>query len=138
MTPSAAPVDLWRLWTREPNASTVCVENIPCDATEEEILELFNSVGGVFGNREPNIVVGVNFVYANGNFQGQVYLLYSTIALADFVVDRMDDWELHPRRLQVRISDCRFDTGYLSRRGYSRLGSHIWECYNRPRPQLLG
>ena len=83
--PSAAPVDLGY---REPNASTVYVGNISRDASEMEVLELFNSVDGVYGNREPNIVMAVNFVYDNGNFLGQAYLLYSTVALANFVVQR--------------------------------------------------
>ena len=74
----------------------------------------------------------MNFVYDNGNFQSQAYLLYSTVALADFVVERMYNRQLRRRKLYVRISDRRFNTGNLSRRGNqvggSRGGSHIWEC----------
>ena len=127
--PCSAPIDLRG---REPNASTVFVGNIDRSASELEILELFNSVGGFYGNREPNIVVAVNFVYYNGNFQGQAYLLYSTVALADFVVQRMHDRELRRRKLYVIISDCRFNTANLGRRGNSvgtsRGGARIWEC----------
>ena len=127
--PSAAPLDLGN---REPNMSTVYVGNIHRDASELEILELFNSVDGVYGNREPNIVVAVNFVYHDGNFRGQAYLLYSTVALAEFVVRRMHDRELRRRPLWVCISNHRFNTGGISRRGNvlgnSRGGMHIWDC----------
>ena len=58
--PYAAPLDSGG-W--EPNASTAYVGNIHRDASELELLELFNSVSGVYGNREPNIAVAVNFVY---------------------------------------------------------------------------
>ena len=136
--PSAAPVDLGN---REPNASTVYVGNIHRDASELEVLELFNSVDGVYGNREPNIVVAVNFVYDDGNFRGQAYLLYSTVALANFVVQRMHDRELRRRRLWVCISDDRFNTGNIGRRGNflggSRGGARIWDCatMSRTRPR---
>ena len=127
--PSAAPLD-WR--GREPNASTVYVGNIHRDASELEVLELFNSVGGVYGCREPNIIVAANFVYQDGYFRGQAYLLYSTVALADFVVRRMHDRELRRRMLWVRISDHRFNTANIGRRGNvlggSRGGAHIWDA----------
>ena len=127
--PSSAPLDLG---DREPNASTVYVGNIHRDASELEVLELFNSAGGVYGNREPNIVVAVNFVYYDGNFRGQAYLLYSTVALANFVVRRMHDRELRRRMLWVRISDYRFNTANIGRRGNvlgnSRGGARIWDC----------
>ena len=87
------------LANRESSASTVYVGNIHRDASELEILELFNSVGGVYGSREPNIVVAVNFVYHDGNFRGQAYLLYSTVALAEFAVRRMHGRELRRRPL---------------------------------------
>ena len=94
--PSVAPVDLAN---RESSASTVYVGNIHRDASELEILELFNSVGGVYGNREPNIVVAVNFVYQDGSFRGQAHLLCSTIALAEFAVRHMHDRKLRRRPL---------------------------------------
>ena len=58
--PYAAPLDLGG---REPNASTVYVGNICRDASELKLLELFNLVSGVYGNREPNIAVAVSFAY---------------------------------------------------------------------------
>ena len=65
--PSVAPLDLTN---RESSASTVYVGNIHRDASELEVLESVDSVGGIYGNREPNIVVAVNFVYCDGNFRG--------------------------------------------------------------------
>ena len=46
-----------------------------CETTEEEILKFFNSADGVCGNREPSIVVAVNSVCDNGNFQSQAHLI---------------------------------------------------------------
>ena len=127
--PSVAPVDLAN---RESCASTVYVGNIHRDVSELEILELFNSVGGIYGNREPNIVVAVNFVYHDGNFGGQAYLLYSTAALAEFAVRRLRYRELCCRQLWVCISNHRFNTRNLGLRGNtvgnSRGGAHIWDC----------
>ena len=126
--PHKAPLDLRG---RATNASTVYVGNISRGATEQEVLELFNSVNGAYGNRQPNIVVAVNFVYDHGKFVGQAYLLYSTVELAEFAVERMHERELRKRRLYVKISDRRFNTGGLNRRGNqigsSRGGQRIWE-----------
>ena len=58
--PNAAPLDLGG-W--QPSVSTVYVGNVHRDASELEALEVFNSVGGVYGNWEPNIAVAVSLVY---------------------------------------------------------------------------
>ena len=97
---------------------------------------------GVYGPREPNIIVAVNFVYDDGNFRGQAYLLYSTVALADFVVERMYNREFRGRRLYVRISNRRLNTDALSRRGNSvggsRGGERIWEFNTASRAAQRG
>ena len=132
--PTRAPVDLEG---REPNASTVFVGNISRECSELEVLELFNSADGVFENRERNIIVACNFAYREGNLQGQAYFLYSTVALANFVVNRLHNRELRRRSLYVKISDCRLNTTNLSRRGNylgrSRSGESIWDCPEAPR-----
>ena len=115
-----APLDLCG---RKMNESTVCVGNLPCEATEEEIVELFNSVDGVYENRQPNIVIAANFAYDNGNFQGRACLLYSTIELANFVVERMHNRELRQKRLCVQISSSRFKLDSIGYRGYLVGGS---------------
>ena len=58
--PYATPLDLGG-W--EPSASTVRVGNIHRGASELEVLELFNSVGGVYGDWELSIAVAVSLVY---------------------------------------------------------------------------
>ena len=140
VNPHQAPLD-----SRESGASTVHVGNISWGTTELEVLELFNSVDGVFRRRESNIVIAVNFVYWEGNFRGHAFLLYSTAALAEFVVRRLHNRELRGRMLSVRISDRRFDTANLGRyghrRGASRCGEQIWDVDLAPwntRPPDLG
>ena len=92
---------------------------------------------GEFGNWERNIIVACNFAYREGNLQGQAYFLYSTVALANFVVNRLHNRELRRRSLYVKISDCRLNTTNLSRRGNylgrSRSGESIWDCPEAPR-----
>ena len=92
---------------------------------------------GAFENRERNIIVACNFAYREGNLQGQAYFLYSTVALANFVVNRLHNRELRRRSLYVKISDCRLNTTNLSRRGNylgrSRSGESIWDCPGAPR-----
>ena len=134
--PAMAPLDLKG---RDANLSTVFAGNIPFAATEEEILELFNSVDGAYERRQPNVVVAVNFIYdrESGRFQGQAYFLYATIALANFAAERLHHRELRGRRLYVTISSCRFNTGNLGGRanqmGTSRGGANIWDCNPMPR-----
>ena len=60
-----APIDLNG---REPNASTVFACNICYEATEERILEYFNSINGTFDARERNVIVAVNFAYRKFHF----------------------------------------------------------------------
>ena len=78
---------------------------------------------GVYANRQPNIVIAVNFAYDNGNFQGRACLLYSTIELANFVVERMHNRELRQKRLCVQISSSRFELDRIGHRGYLVGGS---------------
>ena len=130
--PHSAPVDVC---SGKLNASTVFVGNIHWKATETEVLELFNSVGGEYGNREHNIVVAAKFGYQYGRFQGRAYLLYSTVELAEFAVWKLHDRKLRGRALYVRISNCRFDTNGLDDRCgnvqiKSRSGPLLWDVGN--------
>ena len=115
---------------RDPSASTVFVGNVGREVNEIDLLTLFNSVNGKYGRRQHNIVAAVNFAYREGKFNGQAYFMYTTVAIADYVVDVMHDVNFCGRRLYVRHSDRRLDTGGVRRGnvlGRSRSGAAIWE-----------
>ena len=124
---------------REPNASTVFVGNVARGVSEMELLTLFNSVDGVYGNQQSNIVAAVNFAYREGKFNGQAYFLYTTVELAEYVVQRLHNREFCGRRLYVKHSDRRLDTGNAPRRGNvlgsSRVGAKIWDCPAQSQPR---
>ena len=61
--------------------------NVSCETTEEEILKFFDSADGVCGNREPSIVIAVNSVCDNGNFQGQAYPICNACAIGNCAED---------------------------------------------------
>ena len=117
----------------EPNASTMFVNNIRYWATELEILKLFNSIGGTYGERKPNVVVACNFAYIQetGEFDGKAYLMYSTVELANFAVETLNNWYFKGRPLRVLISrerlNIRFNRGG-SLLGSSRTDERIWNC----------
>ena len=46
------------------------VGNVSRGTSEVALLTLFNSVDGVYEDREPNVVAAVNFAYSNGEFSG--------------------------------------------------------------------
>ena len=96
-----------------------------------ELLTLFNSVDGVYGEREPNVVAAVNFAYNGGEFSGQAYFMYTTVELANFAVGQLRDRELHGRELYVVHSDRRLNAGtsrHGNTLGRSRVGAAIWDC----------
>ena len=130
VTHDMAPLDRGN---SEPNESTVFVSNINYWATELEVLRLFNSIGGTYEERKPNVVVACNFAYLQGTdtFDGKAYFLYSTIELANFAVETLNSWYFKGRPLLVLISRERLNV--RSNRGSSLIGSsraneRIWDC----------
>ena len=124
-----APTDLGG---REPSASTVFAGNIEFEASEREILEYFNSIGGTFEPREPNVVLAVNFAYRRftPHFNGKAFFLYSTVELAEYAVRKLNDKPFFGRKLWVLISEQRLNvrTTRGNVLGSSRAGAKIWDC----------
>ena len=131
VTHEKAPLDRGN---RELNESTIFVSNIKYWATELEILTYFNSIGGTFEDRKPNVVVACNFAYVQGTntFEGKAFFMYSTIALANYAVETLNNRYFKGRPLLVIISRERLNI--RSNRGSSLIGSsraneRIWNCY---------
>ena len=127
-----APIDLNG---REPNASTVYACNICYEATEERILEYFNSINGTFNPREQNVAVAVNFAYRKFTslFDGKAFFLYSTVELAEYACEVLHRVPFLGRPPWVVISDWRLNvrSNRSNLIGSSRAGPRIWEC-SRP------
>ena len=137
VTHDRAPIDRG---DRELNESTIFVSNIKYWATELEILTYFNSIGGTFEDRKPNVVVACNFAYVQGTnqFDGKAFFMYSTIALANYAVETLNNKYFKGRPLLVIISrerlNVRFNRG-SSLLGSSRANERIWDCYRGTKPE---
>ena len=131
VTHDRAPLD--RREHDEGNESTIFVSNIKYGATELEILMYFNSIGGTFENRKPNVVVACNFAYVQGTnqFDGKAFFMYSTIALAKYAVETLNDVDFKGRPLLDIFSRERLNvrsTRANSLLGSSRANNRIWDC----------
>ena len=123
----------------DPCLSTVYVGNINYSSSEIDAFEHFNSVDGAYGKRERNIIGAVNFLYnkESGKFQGQAFLLYSTVAIANYVIRKLHNTTFQGRKLWVVQSDRRLNAEgnpkHGNVRGRSRIDEAIWECEAPPR-----
>ena len=113
---------------------TLYAVNIAFGATELDIVEYFNSVGGVYENRS-TALSAVNLPYESRNgrqaFQGRGFFLYGTWQIALFALQMLDGRTFRGRPLNVELSqrklDCRSYAG-ANIRGQSRWGENIFHC----------
>ena len=116
------------------NHCTLYVVNIAYSACERDIIEYFNSIGGVFENR-CTALAAVNLPYItehNGqqSYKGQGFFMYSTPELANYALYSLNRRTFRGRPLQVEMSkrklDCRHSQGG-NIRGQSRWGENIFD-----------
>ena len=115
--------------------NTVYAVNIAFGASERDIIEFFNSVGGAFEHR-CTALSAVNLPYRKDPaglqiFQGQGFFMYGTLELAAFALRTLHGRTFRGRPLRVEMSrhplDCRATNG-ANIRGQSRWGDNIFEC----------
>ena len=129
LNPEECPLD-----SNRAEASTLYVANLDYNLGETEMLELFNSIDGVYSSRQPNVLVAVNFAYDREThmFRGYAYFMYSTRELANFAINRLHDKVVNGRRISVVRSRDRLNTPKLRHNlvGASRVGPDIWDVFN--------
>ena len=115
--------------------NTVYAVNIAFGASERDIIEFFNSVGGAFEHR-CTALSAVNLPYRKDPaglqiFQGQGFFMYGTPELAAFALRTLHGRTFRGRPLRVEMSrhplDCKATNG-ANIRGQSRWGDNIFEC----------